>query len=137
MKRIETLKCNHPRLFWVSWGATLLWMVTVTINYASGYTLIFQYLLDDLGFLLLPTGMFFMFSSLDWREVENFAFFLHPGRLKQIGFDYLAMFILLCFFREFTEWLRNALIMLSLTKYLYDMIKLADMKKVEREKVIE
>lgn len=129
MKRIETLKCNHPRLFWVSWDAILLWMVTVTINYASGYTLIDQFLLDVLGFLLLPTSMFFMFSSLDWREVENFAFFLHPGRLRQIGFDYLAMFILLFFFREFIEWLRNVLIILALAKYLYDMIMLANRKR--------
>ena len=53
MKRIETLKCNHPRLFWVSWDAILLWMVTVTINYASGYTLIDQFVVGCLGILTI------------------------------------------------------------------------------------
>lgn len=124
MKRIENLKLNHPRLFWVNWGAILLWMVAVTINYGSGYMLINQYLMDSLGFVLLPAAMFLMFCSFDWREVENFAFFLHPGRLRLIGVDYLAMIILL--FYAFTEYLRNVLIMLALAKYLYDMIKLAN-----------
>ena len=134
MKRIETLKCNHPRLFWMSWGTILLWIVAITFCFCFDSFYLGLLLLSAIGYLLLPTSMFLMFCSLDWREVENFAFFLHPGRLRQIGLDYFAMFIILCFLIFVTEWLGCTLTMLSLAKYLYDMIKLVDLRGVVKEK---
>ena len=125
MKRIDTLQCNRPILFKTSWGALLLWLCTFTIGYVCN---LWEHgTLNFLGFFILPFSMFLMFCSLDWREVENFAFFLHPGRLRQIGYDYLVMYvlILLLLFDWMGVIIIKILFTLSIIKYMYDMLKLA------------
>ena len=74
MKRIETMRCEFPILFWMGWGAIVLWMLMATTNYLFGYTLIYQRILDSWGFFMIFMGMFAMFCSLDWSEVESFFF---------------------------------------------------------------
>lgn len=128
MKRIETMRCEFPILFWMGWGAIVLWMLMATTNYLFGYTLIYQWILDGWGFFMFFMGMFAMFCSLDWSEVESFFFVRHPGRLRKIGYDYVFMFI--CFWALSlieVELVRNILVMFSLGMYLYDMLKLAEM----------
>lgn len=125
MKRIETMKCRYPILFGIGWVAIALWMVLAIINYAFGYTLIVQADLDSYGSFLLVLGMFVMFRSLDWSEVEYFFFVKHPGRLRKIGYDYVLMFMVIVMSYEIhIEFLRNSLVMTSLAIYLYDMLKL-------------
>lgn len=125
MKRIETMKCRYPILFGIGWVAIALWMVLAIINYAFGYTLIVQADLDSYGSFLLVLGMFVMFRSLDWSEVEYFFFVKHPGRLRKIGYDYVLMFMVIVISYEIhIEFLRNTLVMTSLAIYLYDMLKL-------------
>ena len=125
MKRIDTMKCRYPIVFWIGWGAIAVWMVLAIINYAFGYTLLWQSGLDNYGFFLLVLGMFVMFRSLDWSEVEYFFFVKHPGRLRKIGYDYVFMFVVIITCDSIDiEFLRNTLVMTSLAIYLYDMLRL-------------
>lgn len=125
MKRIETMKCRYSILFWIGWVSIAAWMVLAIINYAFGYILIKQIDLDSYGFFLLVLGMFVMFRSLDWSEVEYFFFVRHPGRLRKIGYDYVLMFVVVVMsFGIYIEFLKNTLVMTSLAIYLYDMLKL-------------
>lgn len=125
MKRIETMKCKYPILFWIGWVAIAVWMVMCIANYAFGYTLIEQPRWDDVGGFLLILGMFLMFRSLDWCEVEFFVFVKHPGRLRKIGYDYVFMFMVFLGLDIIQiELLQNTLVILALGIYLYDMLKL-------------
>lgn len=125
MKRIETIKCRYPIVFWIGWSAIAVWMALSIANYAFGYSFITQSVLDNYGFFLLVLGMFAMFRSLDWSEVEYFFFVKHPGRLRKIGYDYVLMLMILIIGSEISiEMLRNTLVMLSLAIYLYDMLRL-------------
>ena len=124
MKRIETMKCRYPIVFWMGWIAIAVWMALSITNYAFGYSLITQSVLDSYGFFLLVLGMFAMFRSLDWSEVEYFFFVKHPGRLRKIGFDYVFMFVIFVVGPLGIEILKNTLVMASLAIYLYDMLKL-------------
>lgn len=125
MKRIETMKCKYPILFWIGWVAIAVWMVMCVANYAFGYTLIEQPRWDDVGGFLLILGMFLMFRSLDWCEVEFFVFVKHPGRLRKIGYDYVFMFMVFLGLDIIQiELLQNTLVILALGIYLYDMLKL-------------
>ena len=125
MKRIETMKCRYPIVFWIGWSAIAVWMALSIVNYAFGYSFITQSVLDNYGFFLLVLGMFAMFRSLDWSEVEHFLFVKHPGRLRKIGYDYVLMLMILIIGSEISiEMLRNTLVMLSLAIYLYDMLRL-------------
>lgn len=133
MKRIETMNCRYPILFWIGWVAIALWMLMATTNFLFGYTPIHQMNLDSTGVFLILMGMFFMFRSLDWSEVEYFFFVKHPGRLRKIGFDYVFMSMYIFLFYLITiELLRNILVMFSLGMYLYDMLKLAKMQKLSQ-----
>ncbi|MBR1682884.1 MAG: hypothetical protein IJ700_05960 [Bacteroidaceae bacterium] len=125
MKRIETMKCGYPIMFWIGWIAIAGWMVMSVSNYAFGYSLVEQSRLDDVGSFLLILGMFLMFRSLDWSEVEYFIFVKHPGRLRKIGYDYVFMFMALVGIDLIKiEFLHNTLVILALGIYLYDMFKL-------------
>lgn len=125
MKRIETMKCRYPIVFWIGWIAIAVWMALSIANYAFGYSFITQSVLDNYGFFLLVLGMFAMFRSLDWSEVEYFFFVKHPGRLRKIGYDYVLMFVILVVGPLGIEILKNTLVMTSLAIYLYDMMRLA------------
>ena len=125
MKRIETMKCRYPIMFWIGWVAITVWMVVVSMNYAFGYSLLEQTRWDDYGFFLLALGMFMMFRSLDWSEVEYFFFVKHPGRLRKIGYDYVFMCVtlmIMVFMNK--ELLRNVCVMLSIGIFQYDMLRL-------------
>lgn len=128
MKRIETMKCRYPIVFWIGWIAIAAWMVMSVLNYAFGYSLVEQSRwFDSVGAFLLILGMFMMFRSLDWSEVEYFIFVKHPGRLRKIGYDYVFMFMALIGLDIIRiELLHNTLVMLALGIYLYDMFKLVD-----------
>jgi hypothetical protein len=132
MKRIETMKCRYPILFWIGWVSIAAWMVLAIINYAFDYTLLRQSDLDSYGFFLLIFGMFVMFRSLDWSEVEYFFFVKHPGRLRKIGYDYVLMFVVIAMSYEIQiELLRNILVMTSLAIYLYDMLRLVGFRSTK------
>lgn len=132
MKRIETMKCRYSILFWIGWVSIAAWMVLAIINYAFGYILIKQIDLDSYGFFLLVLGMFVMFRSLDWSEVEYFFFVRHPGRLRKIGYDYVLMFVVVVMsFGIYIEFLKNTLVMTSLAIYLYDMLKLVGFRSTK------
>ena len=124
MKRIETMKCRYPIVFWIGWSAIAVWMALSIVNYAFGYKLLCQSDLDCFGFFLLILGMFAMFRSLDWSEVEYFFFVKHPGRLRKIGYDYVLMFVILVVGPLGIEILKNTLVITSLAIYLYDMLRL-------------
>ena len=125
MKRIETMKCRDPFVFWIGWSAIAVWMALSIANYAFGYTLFKLRVLDGCGYFMTILGMFAMFRSLDWSEVEHFLFVKHPGRLRKIGYDYVLMLMILIMGSEISiEMLRNTLVMLSLAIYLYDMLRL-------------
>ena len=125
MKRIETMKCRYPIVFWIGWIAIAVWMALSIANYAFGYTLFKLRVLDGCGYFMIILGMFAMFRSLDWSEVEHFFFVKHPGRLRKIGYDYVLMLMILIMGSEINiEMLRNTLVMLSLAIYLYDMLRL-------------
>ena len=75
MKRIETMKCRYPIMCWIGWIAIAAWMAMSVLNYAFGYSLVEQSRwFDNVGAFLLILGMFMMFRSLDWSEVEYFLF---------------------------------------------------------------
>lgn len=124
MKRIETMKCRYPTMFWIGWVSIALWMVFAIMNHALGNIFINKSDLNSYGFFLIVLGMFAMFRSLDWGEMEYFFFVKHPGRLRKIGYDYVLMFVIYLGPVKI-EPLMNTVFMISLVIYLYDMLKLS------------